>query len=95
MYEEAIALSEQHRLYLDSAWTYVNWGQLEDAENNVERSIELFEAGVERCERGLSQLMEREHRDLFKGEIEPAYLRLIEHYSFPNSVVDCPNTIRV
>lgn len=80
-YQEAIALRERHSLWLESAETHYSWGLLEEDEGNAEWALELFEACIERCERGLSQLVEREHRDLFKAKIELAYEWLIEHYA--------------
>jgi tetratricopeptide (TPR) repeat protein len=80
-YEEAISLRERHGLWLDAAEAHYNWGLLEEGEQNQQRALELFEACVERCERGMSQLAEREHRDVFKAKIEPAYERLIDHYA--------------
>lgn len=80
-YKESNALCERHRLYLESAETHCNWGLLEKEADNTVRALELFETCVEQCERGLSQLAARKHRDLFKSRIEPTYNRLIEHYS--------------
>lgn len=65
-HREALALRERHGLWLDSTGTYYNWGILEEARGNPTRVLELFEACVERCERGLNQLAEQEHR-AFKG----------------------------
>ncbi len=79
-YAKAIVLREQHRLWLDSSETYYNWGRLEEDEGDTAQVLELFERCVQRCEQGLHQLVEWEHRDLFKGKIEYACLWLIEYY---------------
>jgi tetratricopeptide (TPR) repeat protein len=57
--QEAIALGEKHRLWLENAGTHFHLGMPEEAEGNIVRTLEQFEACVERCERGLSQISER------------------------------------
>jgi tetratricopeptide (TPR) repeat protein len=78
-YQEAAALFEKYDLWLDSSLAYNHWAGLEYEGGDLPRALELSETAIEHCERGLGQLVERNHRNLFKSRIEQAYLRLIAY----------------
>ena len=81
-FEKAVAIRERHGLWLDSADVHYNLGLLEQAQGRAEHIIaDRFETSVARCERGLDQLAEHGHRNLFKGRIEFAYRWLIGYYA--------------
>jgi tetratricopeptide (TPR) repeat protein len=80
-FREAVTLHERHGQWFESARVHTRWGQLEEEDDHDDRAIPLYETAVAHCDRGMSLLSERLHRDLFKERIERAYLRLIDHYS--------------
>ena len=79
-YQEAVKLYDGCSSWIDCSVTYGNLGLIE-FEDDPKRAIGYFESAVERCERGLSLLRERENRDKFKRKIESAYRRLIAHHA--------------
>src|SRR5262249_12087299 len=76
-YEEALKINEQYGEYIEASRVASNWGRLERNDGQNPRAFALFESAVSNCERGLSQLRERDHWDIFKRDIEGAYLALI------------------
>src|SRR5262249_4892072 len=67
-YAEACSLYEKQkqRDWLEQADILSNWGLLEDEEGNEREALDRFQRAVVSCERGLGQLAESAHRDVFQ-----------------------------
>jgi hypothetical protein len=81
VYREAASLHERNSSPLGLAAVYYNWGLAEGNAGNARRSLELFQDCIKESEKGVYELRAREHRDLFKRDIEGAYQSLIDYYA--------------
>src|SRR5262249_23586689 len=79
-FQEAVETLVRHELWIDQITPLSNWAYIEGELGRHDDMIARYEQCVDARERGLGQLAEREHRDLFKNEAGRAYETLIAHY---------------